>query len=972
MWALILSFCYVVFIIACIAVLIALYVRRPLRIRFGLIMLPACALVCAGAILQVLFPDEATLLVLYYFNCLMFVLIFTGFLFFGCEFTGRYDPLKRSNLSLILVMPVATAFSIATDPWLHLWNSRYYMSSLPDYEVQFLQYDPSFMNVIWTVFCFAVGMVIIYDLAVSLRRTGNRAMLAVFCISVVFCVVLNVLAFVYVDLMVMPLDGLTFTFVALFFYTSALVFGLFDIAPVARRKMLDLMKDAIIVLDSDGMVNDVNAPGLNLMGKGRNEVLFKRPDALAARFPALERLLQGQGDEEMEIGDGEGRTFEAKHTTFEYGRMRKKGRMLILKDVTERRRIEQRFREAETQMKMAEANRRYRAIIENQTEAIVTFDGAGRITFFNPVFERVFSQRGEGIEGARVQDLLSEGDSTVLWDMIAKATPQSPVFHFEHVVTLPEGPEEWIHWQAKVHFVDDGSVAEVQAAGINITEKKRNEAEYRAVVESQKEMIVRRLRDGTIIFANQAYSEFFGSVSEELVGSRFSPPTDESDMVTYLDMLRKLTPQEPYSGPLRLRVYRRGGDVRNTEWSLRGIFDHGGHLVEYQVVGNDITDRLRMEQELNKAQKLESLGVLAGGIAHDFNNLLASIVSNIEVAAHEVPPKMKARHRLDEAVASAMRARNLTQQLLTYSKGGKPVKEVIDLGALLRKTIEFTLTGTNVQAEYRIADDLWSIEADPFQVEQVINNLVINAVQAMPEGGRIFLKAANDGSFHGAGGEGQGRRYVMVKLTDQGPGIPPENLAKIFDPFFTTKRGGTGLGLATVQSIIRNHDGLIEVDSEIGLGTSFTIHLPSSDAPVQEAPGRKDEGSAKGSRVLIMDDEDAILDVLSAILIDMGHSVDLARTGEEAIEQVSRSLTNGRKFDLLIMDLTIRGGMGGKDAMREILKIDPSTRAMVSSGYSNDPVMADPQRYGFIDYLPKPYTIQDLKDKLVRLLGQDG
>jgi len=339
------------------------------------------------------------------------------------------------------------------------------------------------------------------------------------------------------------------------------------------------------------------------------------------------------------------------------------------------------------------------------------------------------------------------------------------------------------------------------------------------------------------------------------------------------------------------------------------------------------------------------------------------------VASKDIPPGERSRYRLEEAVRSALNARNLTQQLLTYSKGGKPVKEPTDLGELLRKTIEFTLTGTNVKAEYRIADDLRRINADRFQIEQVINNLVINAVQAMPEGGKIFVKASNsDRYFHSHDKEGS-RGFVKVKITDQGPGIPADILGKIFDPFFTTKPNGNGLGLSTVQSIVKNHEGFIDVESEPGLGTSFIIHLPASDAPAIQAPEvARSEGEVKASRILIMDDEEAILEVLSTILTDLGHNVEMARTGEEAIEQVSRSLAEGRPFDLLIMDLTIRGGMGGKDAIQEILKLDGSVKAMVSSGYSNDPVMSEPRKYGFVDFLPKPYSIQDLKDKLALLL----
>ena len=973
MWATILSLCYAFFFLASLIIFILLFDRRPLRVRSGLVMLPACAFISFGSIVQANFPEYSTLLLFYYLNTLAFLVIFTSFVFFVGEFTGRYDPLKRNMFVLIMAIPTAVAISVMTDPWLHLYNSSYILTTIPDYGVPFLVSECSWMRLIWQSYCMAVGLGCIYHLIVGLHKSGNKTILAIILAGVMFCYGLNFASLYELDLMVMPIDGLTFTLASISFYTAALGFGIFDIAPVARKKMLDLIQDAIFVIDPEGMVNDINRRGLELVGKERKEVLHKRPDALIDKFPDLVRLLNDPGSEpQMVITDGDGRTYDIKLNSFDYGKMRQNGRMLIVQDVTERLRIEQRIRDAETQMQMAEANKRYKTLVDNQTEAIITLDDTGRITFINPVLEGISRRFGWELLGLRIDDLWDREDSIAFWTLVKNTAPEAPEFHFEHVIDLLHGDERYFLWQGKVLYDEEGAVTEIQAAGIDVTERRRSEAEYRAIVESQKGMIVLMDKSGKITLANQACSRFYGVPMEKIIGSRFIPLADEGDLENYAEAVRSLTPGSPDRDFLVLRVYFPDGSTRTTEWTLRGMFDSQGHLVECQNVGNDITEKLKMEQELNKAQKLESLGILAGGIAHDFNNLLTSIVSNIEVAAMEVSMQERGRHRLDEAVRSSLKAKNLTHQLLTFSKGGKPVKEPIDLAELLTTTIEFTLTGTNVKAEYRIAEDLSQVLADHFQIEQVINNLVINAVQAMPEGGKIFVKASSVDAYYQTQMDEGEQGYVRIKITDQGPGIPTEIIDSIFDPFFTTKEKGTGLGLSTVQSIIKNHNGFIDMESDPGLGTSFTILLPACETGTAGLlEERASEVMVGGARILVMDDEESILEVLSTILEEMGHEVVKATNGEEAIGHVSDSLSEGRPFDLLIMDLTIRGGMGGKDAILEILKLDPGTKAMVSSGYSNDPVMAEPRKYGFIDFLPKPYSIQTLQDKLAVLLEHD-
>ncbi|OPY31680.1 MAG: sensory histidine kinase AtoS [Methanomassiliicoccales archaeon PtaU1.Bin124] len=973
MWTEILLTIYLIFIVLCLGVFIALLGRRPLRVKSGLIMLPACAALSAGGILQIFFYDLQSLQLLYYFTTFMFLVLFSSFLFFAVEFTGWLDPKKRRNIILLSAVPIFTAVVELTDPWLHLYNSSYVLDTVPGYEVPYLKYEPTIFNWFFTIFCFVIGIFFIIMLAQRLRKYYDRAIFYVFVVGAIFAYALNTAALFLDELKILPLDGLTVTIVALFFYIAALVFGMFDLAPMARKEMLDVMQDGIFIMDAKGVLSDANKSGLELIDAELEDIIGQPIDLIALKYPEVTELMKQDGSYPSIQVDSKGRFFEARLLPFDYGRIKHIGHMLVLHDITERKEAELTKHEAETKMRLAESDRRYRALINNQTEAIITFDLDGRITFGNPVYERWMERLGKDISGMAVKNILTPEDATALMALIHRATPTDPEFQFEHTIIITPDEEGWIHWNGKAIFDPEGHLVEVQAAGMDITEKKRSEAEYRAIVESQKEMILRRNSEGKITFANQAYSSYFQKPFSELVGTKYIPPSDEDDLAVMRAAISSLTPEQPDRDYILMKVFMKNDVTRWTEWKVRGIFDSLGRMVEYQMVGYDITDRLKMEQELVKTQKLESIGLLAGGIAHDFNNLLTSIVSNIEVAAKEMPLGERPRRRLDDAVRSAMSAKRLTQQLLTFSKGGKPVKEYVDVETLIKTNVEFTLTGTNVVADYSFEDGIPPILADPFQIGQVINNLVINAVQAMPEGGRVRIDASNFEVDQESNLPFEEDCYVKISIIDQGVGIPSMNLTKIFDPFFTTKDKGSGLGLSTVQSIVKNHRGYIDVDSTAGVGSTFTLFLPSErTAKLQVGPSSERASSfLPALHILIMDDDESILDVLSTILVEMGHTVDQAHNGEQAIPMVRQNRTLGQTYDLYIMDLTIKGGMGGKEAIKHILELGPSAKAIVSSGYSNDPVMAEPLAYGFIGVLQKPYTMNDLVEKMTAILKKD-
>lgn len=382
----------------------------------------------------------------------------------------------------------------------------------------------------------------------------------------------------------------------------------------------------------------------------------------------------------------------------------------------------------------------------------------------------------------------------------------------------------------------------------------------------------------------------------------------------------------------------------------------------------------RTKEQFYQAQKMESVGILAGGIAHDFNNLLATIMGNISLAKMMTKPEDKMFTVLTRAEKESLRAKDLTQQLLTFSKGGTPVKKIVAIPRIIKDSANIALRGSKVSCDVSLPDGIWPVEADEGQIIQAINNIIINADQAMPEGGIIRVQAENiriDGSNGLRIPEGT---YVKISIQDQGIGISEENLAKIFDPFFTTKPKGTGLGLTTAYSIVKKHNGVIKVDSKIGIGTTFQIYLPASHEEIVASQKRIEKSedpiqkNGKGN-ILVMDDEATVRETTKDILAHFGYEVVCAGDGAETINYYRKAKESGHPFDLVIMDLTIKGGMGGKEALDELIKFDPNIKSIVSSGYSNDPIMADFRKYGFCGFVTKPYKVEELIKTLNQVLA---
>ncbi len=496
---------------------------------------------------------------------------------------------------------------------------------------------------------------------------------------------------------------------------------------------------------------------------------------------------------------------------------------------------------------------------------------------------------------------------------------------------------------------------------------RESEARYRRLVDTMNEGLCVLDADGIIVYTNKALTDMMQYQAEDMVGQAFSIFLDPANQLILKEQLstRKKGGRDRYE----LEILKKDGRKIQVVVSPQPIFKDTGEFAGSFGILTDITERKRMEAELLKISKLDSLGVFAGGIAHDFNNLLTAILGKLSISKLKLSEKSELRQILTDAEKASIRAKNLTHQLLTFSKGGAPLKKVISVGEILKEAVELVLSGSNVRCEFHVDATIANIEADPGQISQVINNLVINARQAMPNGGIVRIQAGNAEAQSLPLSLSQDKDYIRIRVADQGGGIPPEDLDKIFDPYFTTKAGGSGLGLSVSYSIIKKHDGHIMVSSQIGKGAAFDIYLPATVAVVPVETTEKTFSAAAAASILVMDDDASIREVIEEMLQILGHSVDTAQDGEEAVAKYTRAFEAGRPYDLLIMDLTIPGKMGGKEALALIRKTHPAVRAVVSSGYSNDPIMSDYQAHGFSAVLAKPYLFEEVGKVVNSLLS---
>ncbi|GAB4332803.1 MAG: hypothetical protein Kow0089_00930 [Desulfobulbaceae bacterium] len=520
-------------------------------------------------------------------------------------------------------------------------------------------------------------------------------------------------------------------------------------------------------------------------------------------------------------------------------------------------------------------------------------------------------------------------------------------------------------------FDDQGTLQRVVILYLDITRRRKSELalkesedRFRDLFENASDMLQSTDPAGRILVVNKAWRETLGYGEDEPIGMNIfdiiHPDHRDACRKGFEKILedgREFSCQTVFLSKTGKEVVAEGRIncrfVNGKPLALRGTF-------------RNITEKLKMEEELRRAQKMESVGILAGGIAHDFNNLLTAILGNILLAQLQSPsPELTTL--LKNTEKAAHRAQQLTRQLLTFSKGGAPVLETASVVSIIKEVVPFILSGSNSDWKLEAGEDVRHVLVDSGQFSQVLENIIINSDQAMPDGGTITVSVRNSRPDEQLPELLRENRYVIIEIRDQGTGIPREYLTRIFDPYFTTKRKGSGLGLATAYSIIRNHGGLLMAESEPGCGTTMRIYLPATT----ETAGEKDAkpaGIPTGSgRVLIMDDDEMVLQVGSQMLTSLGYEVTTTRNGEEAVKTYEEALQSGTPFDVVILDLTVPGGMGGRETISRLREMDPRVQAIVSSGYSNDPVMAEHNKYGFADVVPKPYPLEQLAEAVHRL-----
>lgn len=647
------------------------------------------------------------------------------------------------------------------------------------------------------------------------------------------------------------------------------------------------------------------------------------------------------------------------------------GHICIIRDISEREQAEEKIRQSEA---------KYRNLFDSSTDGIFIIGLDGNFVDVNTTAHARLGYSKEELLALPISKLDHPEFAPRVHERLGLIRDQGvAIFESAHLrkdgTTMPvEVNSRLIEYEGRpVYFSIVRDITQRKQAEEKI---RRSDEFVRNILNSVDEGFIVVGRDYRILSTNKAYCIQVGGCEEEILGQHCYEVSHRSKLPCYEDGEDCATQHvfetgNPYSA---LHKHKdAGGNILYVETKAFPLKDDSGAVTAVIETINNITEKHLLEEERLKTQKLESIGTLAGGIAHDFNNLLQGVFGYISLAKITVKNPEKSTANLEKAEKALYQTVNLTTQLLTFSKGGKPAKKLIDLRLVIENAAKFSLSGSRSELCLNLPEDLWQAEADEGQLGQVLQNIVLNADQSMPVGGTIKITAANlaPGAASLPPGLAWGN-YVTIAIQDSGAGIPEQYLTKIFDPYFTTKEKGSGLGLATCYSIVRNHSGMIDVRTKPGEGSTFLIYLPAIVGQVPKKALEKQQIPSQSSmaKVLVMDDEDFIRDLSSALLGELGHEVVVAKHGQEALEKYQGAIALGRPFDIVILDLTIRGGMGGVETVQELLKIDPQVKAVVSSGYSDDAATADYLSQGFKASLKKPYYVEALRNVISTMLNR--
>ena len=779
-------------------------------------------------------------------------------------------------------------------------------------------------------------------------------------------------------------------------------------AEAQTRAIIDNTLDGVITLDAEGIIRSLNPAAeriftqraADVMGQNLSLLIPQRlffhdmkGGSLTATATATLGLRQGYHSFPIEVS----------LSAMEFAGRRQF--VAIVRDVTERQRSEETLRQISLGVSTTTGEEFLRSLLRQLSKALANdFAFLVELGKGGPATAAMLTVAEQGnIRSARPYDLTDTACAEVLAKRTGAHCAGVRTLFPEDVLLLDLNAESFVavpltdhrgQYVGLIGILDRHALAETQIiestlhifaarAGAEI-ERKRSEEDLAA----EKERLAVTLRsiadgfitlgtDGRVLMLNAVAARLTGWIQEEAVGQPFGAVfqlLDERNRKPRARVLQRIIETgaaEALGGPALLAP--RGGapgQERLIEGNASPIRDHSHRKIGSIIVFRDITERRRLEEEQQKADKLDSLGVVAGGIAHDFNNLLTAILGNLSLAL--IHPALDATigERLTAAKKAADRAQDLSRQLLTFAKGGAPIKQTSTLHGLLRDTLSLTLHALPVHCEFHLPHDLWPVDLDPGQISQVFSNLATNAAQAMPAGGTLRITAENldltcDSHTLGL----TAGRWVRLSLQDQGIGIPEEYLKKIFDPYFTTRPKGTGLGLATAYSIVKSHGGLIHVESRPGEGATFSICLPASEKKVLPLPALPPQPVADSPRILVLDDEEAICMLVTCTLEPLGYQVTEAYDGLTAIAAYEAALRENRPYHLVISDLTMPDGLSGAQTIARLREIDPAVCAIVSSGYANDPVLSRFEDYGFKGMIAKPYAIDALAAKVAEVLA---